>query len=203
MAVITISRELGSEGDLIAQKVSEELGVPLVGRQLIEEAARRAGLPQEILDAKEREAAMDRSFSSSDMVGLLRRSQAGRRQQLEDALYTKYMTEAVIAAAASACVIVGRGSQFILRDRRDALHVHLHAPEEVRIARVMRAEGLSRAEAEKRVRASDLERSNYIKRYFNNASWRNPDYYDLMIDTSKISPEVAAAMIVLAARSLG
>lgn len=203
MAVVTISREAGSGGDAIAAAVAERLGVPLAGREVIEEAARRAGLPQEVLDAKEKEAATAQVFASSDMVGLVRRSQSGKRQQLADALYTKYVSEAVQQMASSPCVIVGRGAQFILGERSDALHVHLYAPDAVRTARVMQEEGVAREEAQRRVTASDRERSAYIKKYFGNANWRNPEYYNLMLDTGRVAPDVATELIVMAAESLG
>lgn len=204
MAVVTISREMGSQGERIAEEAAARLGVALSDRQVIEEAARRAGLPQEILDAKEKEARSDMGFSSSDMVGLVRRSQSGRRQQMADALYAKFVAEAVREAASGMCVMMGRGAQFILQDRADALHVHLYAPEGVRVSRVMQENaGMSREQAERAVRASDMERANHIKRYFNNANWRNPDYYNLMIDTGRVSPEATVDLIVSAARSLG
>jgi cytidylate kinase len=203
VAVITISREMGCGADSVAQEVANRLGVPCADREVIEQAARQAGLPQEILDSKEREQRDQRSFSSSDMIGLVRRSQSGRRAQLEDAAYTRFIGEAIQQLASKPIVIVGRGAQFILRDRSDALHVHIHAPEAVRVARLMREKSLPREQAERMVRASDAERASYIKHYFNNANWRNPEYYDLMIDLSKLSAETAVELIVMAAQSLG
>ncbi|NPV07185.1 MAG: cytidylate kinase-like family protein [Anaerolineae bacterium] len=202
MAVVTISRETGSEGDAIGEEVARELGVRYVGREIIEEAARQGGLPQEVLDAKEREAAQERTFSSSDMVGLVRRSQAGRRQQLADSLYLEYVSQAIRELASQPCVIAGRGSQFVLQDRPDALHVHIYAPEAVRVARVMQSQQVSREAAQRVVRSGDAERAGYIKRYYNNANWRNPDYYNLMVDTGRIAPAVAVQIILAAARSL-
>lgn len=202
MAVVTISRETGGAGEFIAAEVARRLGVPLADREIIEEAARNAGLPQEVLDSKEQETRTERTFSSSDMVGLIRRSQSGKRQQLADALYTKFVSEAVRQIASKPCVIVGRGAQFILQDRSDALHVHLYAPESMRVSMTMREKGITREQAERLVRAGDLERSNYIKHYFNNANWRNPDYYHLMIDTGRITPEVAVDLIIRAVESI-
>jgi len=62
---------------------------------------------------------------------------------------------------------------------------------------------VSREAAQRAVRRGDAERAGFTKRYFNNANWRNPDYYHLMIDTGRIPAETAVEMIVLAARSLG
>jgi len=202
MAVITVSRELGSEGDYVAAEVAKRLALPLADREVIEEAARRAGLPQEVLDAKESEARGQPSFTSSDMAGLVRRSQSGQRQQLGDKVYVKYMGEALAQFVSRPCVIIGRGAQFLLQSRSDVLHVHLYAPEPVRVARVMRERNLPREQAERLVRASDQERGAYIKRYFGNASWRNPDYYNLMIDTGRVPPPTAVELVVRAAEAL-
>ena len=203
MAVITISRETGSEGWTIAQAVAKRLGVPSADREVIEEAARLAGLPEEILHAKEQETGQQRTFSSSDMVGLVRRSQAGRRKRLEDEVYAKFVADAIHGLAEKPCVIIGRGSQFVLGDRSDALHVHIYAPEAVRIARVMRDQGVPRQEAARIVRSSDATRANYIKQYHNNANWRSPDRYNLMIDTGRIPPDVAVEIIARAAEAIG
>jgi cytidylate kinase len=201
MAVITLSREMGSEGEFVGAEVAKRLGLPFADREVIEEAAKRAGLPQEILDAKEQEA-NTQVFSSSDMAGLVRRSQSGRRQQMEDSYYVKFMGEAIAQMASRPAVILGRGAQFLLQGRSDILHVYVYAPLAVRISRVMRERSLSREQAERAVRASDQERAGYIKRYFNNANWRNPDYYNLMIDTSRVSPQTAVDLVVRAAEAL-
>lgn len=203
MAVVTVSRQTGSDGDEVALRVAEVLGVRLAAREIIEQAACQAGLPQEVLDAKEKESSQESSVSGSDMMGLVRRSQSGRRQQLADSLYLQYVSEAIVQFATEPCVIVGRGSQFILKDRPDAIHVHVYAPEPLRVARLMQAEQVSREVAQRSVRTGDGGRAAFTKRYFNNANWRNPDYYNLMIDTGRISAETAVEMIVAAARSLG
>lgn len=203
MAVVTISRETGTEGDIVGQGVAEAMGVPYAGREVIEQAARAAGLPQEVLEAKEREDARGQTFATSDMVGLVRRSQSGRRQQMEDSLYLRYITEAMRQLITSPCVIAGRGSQFILADEPKALHVHLYAPEASRAAKLALERRVSIEMAARLVRDGDTEKANFVKRYFNNANWRNPDYYHLLLDTSRISSETATELIVLAARSLG
>ncbi len=203
MAVVTVSRQTGSDGDEIARLVAEELGVRLAAREIIEQAACQAGLPQEILDAKEKESSQESSVTGSDMMGLVRRSQSGRRQQLADSLYLQYVSDAILQFASAPAVIAGRGSQFVLKDRPDAIHVHIYAPEPVRVARYMQVEQVSREAAQRAVRRGDAERAGFTKRYFNNANWRNPDYYHLMIDTGRIPAETAVEMIVLAARSLG
>lgn len=203
MAVVTVSRETGSDGDEIARRVAEELGIRYAAREIIEEAACQAGLPQEVLDAKEKESSQERIFTTSDMVGLVRRSQTGRRQQLADSLYLQYVSEAVRAFAAHPCVIAGRGAQFILQDRTDAVHVHIYAPEQFRVARLMQTAQSTREAAQRAVKSGDAERAAFTKRYFNNANWRNPDYYNLLIDTGRIGADTAVAIIVAAAKSLG
>ena len=89
----------------------------------------------------------------------------------------------------------------VLRDWPGALHVHITAPLEVRTARVAEERGISRQLAERLVRESDRRKRDYIRHFYNNADWRNPRYYHLIIDTGRISPEVAAEIIVRAARS--
>jgi cytidylate kinase len=96
-------------------------------------------------------------------------------------------------------VIVGRGGQMILRDWPGVLHVHLYASVEVRVQRLVERLGISEAEAQRRIERSDEQKRQYIRLVHQNASWKNLKYYHLAVDTSRISPQIAAELITLAA----
>src|SRR5690348_5078851 len=126
--VITIAREYGSGGTLIADELSKTLGWKLLGSELIAELAARAQVdPSEVarLDEKPR----------SLMSRLLRSYWQGnadtwtaRPSAVLDADYIKHLTALVIREAAEIgqCIVVGRGGQCILKDRKDTFHVFVY-----------------------------------------------------------------------------
>ena len=97
-------------------------------------------------------------------------------------------------------IIVGRGGQMILNDRPDALHVHLYASLEVRVQRLMERYGISELEAKRRIKGSDERKRLVIRNLHNNANWKDLKHYHLAINTGGIAPEVAAKIIMQAAK---
>jgi len=205
MGVITISRELGSRGTEIAHMVAEKLGYECLDRELIAAIAKEAGVEEVQVSDKEDKATARPRIVGPEMTAFFRRQQyASRRprEALGDQAYLELVRKVIRERAERGDVVVlGRGGQMVLRDWPGALHVHITAPLEVRTARVAEERGISRQLAERLVRESDRRKRDYIRHFYNNADWRNPRYYHLIIDTGRISPEVAAEIIVRAARS--
>ncbi|NLE43227.1 MAG: cytidylate kinase-like family protein [Chloroflexi bacterium] len=203
MAVITISREMGSEGDVIADMLCEELGYCRVDKEVFRRMASETGLDVEALDSMEREFTKRPRFVSQDMTSLYRKQRSAFEKDLviTEEAYARFLREAMEHQAREGnAVIVGRGGQMILSDWPGVLHVHLHAGKDVRVRRVMRRMGVDEATASRMIDISDEQRRQYIRVMHNNANWERMQYYHLVIDTGKVCPEVAAAIIVQAAR---
>jgi cytidylate kinase len=98
-------------------------------------------------------------------------------------------------------IIVGRGSQVLLKDHPAALHIQIVAPFWHRVKTIMEREGLERRATVSRVRTSDRARADYLRRY-HNVRWLDPHLYDLVINTDKVPVEVAVGLIVEASRAL-
>jgi|YNPNPStandDraft_1061719.scaffolds.fasta_scaffold01715_5 cytidylate kinase len=204
MAVITISRELGSEGDRIADLVCQQLGYRRVDKELLLHIAEEAGVDVEAVLAKERSITRKPRFVSTDMASLYAKDPSAFEKQaaIDDQTYARVVREAMEDFARNGnVVIVGRGGQIILQDWPTALHVRLYAPQEVRVRRIMERMHFSEAEATRLVTGSDEEKRQYIRHLRPHADWSNLKYYHLAINTAHISPEVAAQIIVLAAKS--
>lgn len=203
MAVITISRELGSEGDRIADLVCQELGYSRVDKELLSHIAEEAGVDVEAVLAKERSITRKPRFVSSDMASLYAKDPSAfeRQAAIDDQTYARIVRETMEEFARRGnAVIVGRGGQIILQDWPTALHVRLYAPQEVRVRRVMERMNISEAEATRLVTSSDEEKRQYIRHLRPHADWSNLKYYHLAINTAHVTPEVAAQIIVLAAK---
>jgi cytidylate kinase len=97
-------------------------------------------------------------------------------------------------------VILGHGSQVLLRDFGCALHVHIHASESSRIEYLMKDRGLSREAAEKFIHKTDNEQKGFLQFAFH-MDWHDPSQYDLVINRDKLSAELAVKLIIEAARS--
>ncbi len=110
-------------------------------------------------------------------------------------------TEIVVQEAAKSgnSVIVGRGSQHFLRNRKDTLRVFLYAPREDKVRRLL-ARGKSEDEAEQLVDTIDRERTDFIQKYFH-VAWPDRAIYHTMINTA-IGDEAVVHMILDFMKSL-
>jgi CMP/dCMP kinase len=94
-------------------------------------------------------------------------------------------------------VIIGRGSQVLLAQRRDVFHVRIVAPLEQRIAYVMRREGLDRAAAQSHIQLKDRDRVRYLQKHYREHP-ADAHLYDIMVNTSMLDLESAVDVLVFA-----
>jgi len=203
MSVITISRELGSEGDKIADLLCQELRYSRVGKDMLTHIAEEAGVDVQAVLAKERAVARRPKMISSDMTSLYSKDPSAFRKQaaIDDQTYARIVRKTMEKFAREGnAIIVGRGGQMILRDWPTALHIRLYASPEIRMRRLMERINISEADAKRRIARSDEQKRQYIRHAHKNASWKDLKYYHLAINTDHIPPEIAAQMIILAAR---
>lgn len=178
MPTITISRQLGSLGDEVAQAIAERLHYRVVSRQLINQAASRAGAPEMAL-------------ATIDDLGLFgMRPTPKTRQAYQQAV--KGILEEL--ANESDVVIVGRAGQVILREHPNVFHVKVIAPKSVRASRLAHTQGISLESANAQIEASDRTRRNYL-RYYYHVRWDDPELYDLILNTTRLEPIGAACII--------
>jgi len=178
MATVTISRGLGSMGDEVAQAVAARLGFRVVSRDLINQAARRAGAPEMAL-------------AVIDDLGLLAIKPTRREQQAYRRAVEQVMSE---LADAGGAVIVGRAGCAVLAGRAGVLHVRVTAPETVRLRRVAAAADIDEEAAYARIQASDRNRATYLRRQYK-VDWNDANLYDLIVNTAQLTPEMAGAVI--------
>ncbi len=179
---ITISRQLGSLGSLIARMVAQRLGYRVVWRELINQAARRACVPEVAL-------------ATIDDLGLLGIRPSPQARAAYHQAVRQVMEELV---AEGQVVIVGRAGQVILRGHPEVLHVQIVAPASVRAERIARRQNIPIEAALAQVTASDRTRRNYLRRYYR-VRWDDPLLYDLVVNTERLTPAAAAELICLAA----
>ena len=204
MAVITISRELGSQGNRIVDLLCEKLGYCRVDKAVLTHIAEEAGVDVRAILEKERAVTGKPRLISDQMTSLYGRAPSafGRKGDIDDQTYARVVREAMERFAREGnTVIAGRGGQMVLRDWPTALHVHLYAPLEARVQRLMERSQISELEAKRRISASDERKRWYVRQAHRNANWKDIRHYHLAIDTGAILPEIAAAIIIEASKS--
>ena len=194
--IVTIEREYGCGGGEIAQRLSGHLGWKLWDQLLTEEIARLADCPKAVVERREeRTDPLYYRLFKSFLRGSYEGSLNAHKLKLVDSECILEFTEKVVQHAASAgnCVIVGRGSQLFLRNRPDALRVFLYAPREDKVRRLL-ARGKSEQEALELVDTVDLERADFLEKYFK-IEWPSRSIYHAMINTA-IGDEIVIQKIV-------
>jgi len=185
LRILSIEREYGSGGAMIASELARRLGWKLWDHALTEEIAKLARVSP---------AAAERHDERPDpllyrLAKVFARGSYERSIPVDDA--NVFDAERMVAllcqviehvGAEGDCVIVGRGAPYILRGRADAFHVFVYAPREVKIHRIMTL-GKSEAEAADLVDTIDKERAAFIKQYFG-ADWPTRYLYNLWINSA-------------------
>jgi len=194
--IVTIEREYGSGGGEIAQRLAKQLGWKLWDQLLTEEIARLAECPKAVVEVREeRTDPLYYRLFKSFLRGSYEGSINAHKLKLVDSECILKFTEIVVQQAAKTgnSVIVGRGSQHFLRNRKDTLRVFLYAPREDKVRRLL-ARGKSEKEAEQLVDTVDRERVDFIQKYFH-VEWPDRAMYHTMINTA-IGDEVVVHMIL-------
>jgi cytidylate kinase len=182
--VITIEREYGSGGAVIAQKLAARLGWRLWDRDLTAEIARVAQVdPRAAARCDERvDPLLYRLFKVFARGSYERSLPLGEAREFDTDRMVELLHRVIEdVAARGECVVVGRGAPYILRNRPDAFHVFVFAPPEEKIRR-LRTLGKSEKEAAELVEIVDKERASFVKRYFGK-EWPCRTLYNLMINS--------------------
>jgi cytidylate kinase len=178
MAIITISREMGSGGIPIANEAAEKLGYTLVDGEAIAKVAPEYGLTPEALEnADEKPPAFVEKLDEKSELDL----------HLIELIVLEYALKGNV-------IIYGRGGQDLLKGVNSVFRVRIIAPFEDRIERWAEREWLDPDLARALVRRSDQQRAGFIK-YFFDRDWSDPLGYDLTINTERMSEETAVKLI--------
>jgi cytidylate kinase len=182
---ITIEREFGCGGPEIAAKLAELLGWKLWDDELTQEIARLTNSTPQAVERREwrNDPAVYRVFKSFLRGAFEGALPPTHRLELLDARRIATVSELAVnhALAAGPCVIVGRGSQYFLRDRKDVFRTFLYASRSSKIHRLI-AGGTPQEKAITGVDTIDRDRAAFIKKYLK-LSWPARHLYDAMLNT--------------------
>lgn len=184
-SMLTLSHQYGSGGSRIARALGQRLHWTVWEKEIVRKIALQYKVSEEYIDAKDErvDSFIERMVGLFGMGGFESAYEIPPPLWLTDAQLMR-MTRAIIEEVAKEgrAIIVARGGNHILAGRPGVLHVFVFAPLAVRIERVMQAEGLTHAAAERRIVGMDRLRADYAHTFYH-ADWRDPSHYHLLIDS--------------------
>lgn len=183
--VITISREPGSGGRLIARGLAEKLNLDLFDQEVVHEMAKSANVSTRLLETLDEKGVSTLHEWVSSLVD--------SRHLWPDQYMQHLMNVIGTIGEHGRAVIVGRGANFIIpRERK--LSVRIEAPLDVRVKNISEEFGAPEEEARRRAIRTESDRKAFIRKYFN-ADIADPINYDLVINTGKLTIPGAIEMI--------
>lgn len=185
MSLITITHSMGSQGMDIARQVAEALNLELYDDQRLKEQALKMGIRAEDLKGldEKKPGFFDRLLSSKPEA---------YQDLIESVVYQ--------VSRGGDGVIVGHGSQILLKAFDCALHVLVHASESYRIRNIMKHQKLDPESAQKLIHKGDRDKMGYF-RFTYNLNWDDPSIYDLAVNPEKMGMDVAVKIITAVAQS--
>lgn len=196
--IINIGRQFGAGGLGVASELGKKLGIPVYDRELILKAAQDSGFSAEFFEQSDEKRRM---FSLSSIFASIYGSPEVNYMSDADRFSIQCDTIRKIAEQGSA-VIVGRCSDYVLRDMDCSLSIFLTSPMEVRIQRICELHKKSESEAENLIEKNDRSREEYYN-YYTFGNWGVASNYDLCIDSSILGIEGTADLIIDFARRKG
>jgi cytidylate kinase len=196
--IITIGRQFGSGGKCVADALGARLGIPVYDNELITKAAQDSGFSAELFiqsDEKRRFFSLSSIFAGS--------YDSDTENYMSDKGLFKMQSETICSIAEQgSAIIVGRCSDYILRDMDCVLNVFLTSAAEARAARVAERMGISMEKALEMIERKDKARAEYYN-YYTFGDWGVASTYDLCLDSSILGIEGTADFIIEFARKAG
>lgn len=183
--VITIAREFGTNGHEMGLILAERLGLPFYDKDILTRAAQESGIDIDKVKAA------DERVNSRILKPILGYS-VGIGEE-EDRLF-EAEEKVIRQVAKESCIIIGRLSDYILKDDPDCIKVFIYAPFEDRVKMIAKKYRISEEESRKVVRRMDQARSNFYT-YYSNGKWEHGKGKDLILNRSTISLEDCVDMI--------
>jgi cytidylate kinase len=190
--VLTVSRQHGAGADELVKTLAKQLGLDIFDREIIQQIAESTHLSEQVvgaLDDKRRE------LLTEWLSGM------ASHNYLSSAEYRYQLTRVVGAVAHhGGAIIVGRGAHLIL-GQGEALRVLVVAPLDVRVATVMKRDGISERDARRQIQAVEADRKAFLMKHFH-TDFDDPVHFDLVVNTSLLGIANSCAAIGAAVESL-
>ncbi len=192
--IISIGRQYGSGGRSIGMALSKRLGFDYFDKELMILAAKENGIAPEFFETND-----ERSMNIFEKAIQWFENNISNAEQgsvlSADSLFKMQADTIEKLAAEKSCIIVGRCSDYILRNNPNCVSIFLHSSEEERIKRICEGLNISQNEAIEKIIMEDKKRAAYYN-FYSNKIWGNSATYNLSIDVSKLGEEKTIEFII-------
>ena len=193
--IITIGRQHGSNGHLVAQALAERLSVPCYSKEIVDHTARDSNLSPEVVRSYDEKRVSPFVSPGMQFLGM----DEGFRLNMQIAA-AQFDTIRRMASEGDA-VFVGRCADYVLRNREDLVRVFVTADYDYRVKTMMARKDLTEEQAKKLIKTVDKDRGSYY-RYYTDQTWGDINCYDLCINVAKVGVEGAVQTIACYAEAM-
>lgn len=197
MAVITISRQFGAGGITLGKMIADALGYTFADRAILERVAKEANVSTDWIESFEKEAGSKLSRLVSSMVSKkwVDRILGDERGYLDEKIYLDYLVLIVAQFADEGdVVILGRGSQYILDDHPDTIHILLMDEFENRVKFMMERYEMPHKKAVRTVGNEDRRRASLYRR-LGKSNYEDPNLYHQVLNMGRLNLEEARDIV--------
>lgn len=185
--IISVGRQLGSGGRIIAKMLAEEFGCKFYDREVLNLAAKESGFCEEFFEKNdERKGFLDQIFHMH--VPFISDSSFYESGLSQENLFRLQSDATRKAAEESPCVFVGRCADYVLREHKNIVTIFITADIEERIANIQKRHNCSPEEAKKIITNKEDTRSSYYN-YYTSKTWGSSASYDLCVNSSRLGLE--------------
>lgn len=185
--VITVGCEYGSGGPQIAKMIADRLGIEYYNRDLVDKVVAQIGVDKGLVEEADTKIGVRYAFDTSYGV---------RYANLSNRVIDAQFQAINDFANRSSCVIVGRSSDYILRNRDDVLNVFIYAPQEDEIAAVMKEKGIKNMRKAKEEWESVDNAQHARHEYITGKKRGDRHTRDMLINSSILGWDETADMII-------
>lgn len=185
--VITISRQMGANGEAVSHLLADQLGLHYFDKEILDAVAQEAGVQRYLFERLDEQVRGIRSNWLSSLIS--------SKSQLAEK-YRHNLINVILSIGGQSGIIVGRGANFIL-EGLGAFRVRIVAPEPVRVKRIAEKRGIGLKEARALIEEDEQQRSQFVQALFQR-SCDDPTAYDLLINSEHFTAEAVASLILIA-----
>ncbi len=198
MATITISRHFGAGGATLGARIAKRLGYKYKNDELVRELAKEIGVSLTEISRIEKRRRSSRLMNflekviSTDIIERRR-----RHKPIDMGEYVEGIKKIILGMYEEGnLVIIGRGANYILQNKKNAINVLMVASIDYRIRFLVETYGLTEAQAKRSVERADLIRTEFLYYFSNRENHDDPLIYTLCLNMDHISMKQAEDLVV-------
>ena len=192
--IITVSREFGSGGREIGEKLAMELGIPYYDKAIIDKTAKETGFCAEFIEKEEQKVTSSLLFNLATNAYTFGNMMSHYGQSLSDQVFQAESKVIKDLASEGSCVIVGRCADYILKNQFPCFNIFICADFEKRCERAIEKYGINKDDVKDIVKKTDKARIRH-NQFYGSQDWGDARNYDVTINSGTVGIDNAVQML--------